>query len=81
LKITASALTIRPGESIELQAEASDTEGDRLAYSWEFSDGSFGGNLAEISTSWSQRGTYQARCTVCDMKGGTADDTVITIVR
>lgn len=54
---------------------SSDPDGDSLSYSWDFGDGATG-NGATISHIFTTGGTYNARLTVSDGKGGSAAATV-----
>lgn len=65
------------GASLVFTATASDPNGDALSYYWDFGNGDFGANGAGASKSWSTAGEYVVRCTVTDMRGGTASDSVI----
>ena len=70
LSLSASALTVAPGDTVDFTADATDPDGDVLAYNWDFGDGSFGFNLSANSKVFSAAGTYVVRCEVSDMKGG-----------
>lgn len=52
-------------------ATAADGNGDTLAYSWDFGDGTVSTNTSSVSHSWMTGGTYNISLTVTDMKGGT----------
>lgn len=79
--LKARSLFVSPGERITFNTNASDADGDQLAYSWQSSDGDIGGNISVITRSWSTRGTYEVRCTVTDMKGGIAEDRATVVVQ
>jgi hypothetical protein len=81
VKLIPSALTAKLGESITFKAEASDPDGDKIAYSWDTSDGEVAGNVTEATRSWTLPGKYKVHCIVTDMKGGTGEDTVEINVR
>jgi hypothetical protein len=68
------------GASLSFTAAAHDENGDALAYYWDFGDSNFGTNAPSASKSWSTAGEYVVRCTVTDMRGGTASDSVIVRV-
>jgi Calx-beta domain/Bacterial Ig domain/PKD domain len=80
--ISPATLTLAAGVAQTFTATASDANGDTLAYYWEFDDpdalgGTAAGNTnpdARLSTqgshTWTRSGTFLARCTVTDMKGG-----------
>jgi hypothetical protein len=55
---------------VTFTAEASDPDGDTLAFAWDFGDRTFGPNSATASKAWAANGDYIVRCTVSDMKGG-----------
>ncbi len=57
--------------AVNLSAIAADPDGDTLAYSWDFGDGSdlSTNNSATQTKSWAVAGDYPVRCTVSDMKG------------
>ena len=70
LAITASNTNISTGVSITLSANATDPNGDALAYAWVFGDGTYSTNNNAVQTkSWSSTGRYQVLCTASDMKG------------
>lgn len=84
---TAPTVTVDPentttgaGSALLFTANASDGNGDTLAYYWDFGDGTFGTNGAVASKSWSSTGQYVVRCVVTDMKGGEASDSVVITV-
>jgi hypothetical protein len=74
--IIPSSLIAQPGETVTFKTEASDPNGDKLAYSWDTSDGEQAGNVTEATKSWPEPGKYKVHCIVTDMKGGTGEDTV-----
>jgi len=59
----------RSGTTVDFQADAGDVNGDKLAYYWEFSDGSFYTGT-QVRKTLNAAGYYVARCEVSDMKGG-----------
>ena len=71
--VTASNSTPAVNAAISLAAFATDPDGDALAYSWDFGDGSNPSvnNSTTQTKSWSTAGEYQVQCTVSDMKGKT----------
>ncbi len=84
---TAPTVTVDPestttgaGSALAFTADATDGNGDTLAYHWDFGDGTFGTNGAVASKSWSSAGQYVVRCVVSDMKGGEASDSVVITV-
>lgn len=78
--IEADTLVTEIQSDVTFSAAASDPDGDELAYHWEFGDGSFGANSATVSASWYQENEYVVRCSVTDMKGGTASDSLVVSV-
>jgi hypothetical protein len=81
VNISASATDIVAQTTVTFQATASDPNGDALAYYWDFGDAvSYGPNQANVQFTWPRDGEYVVRCTVTDMKGGTASDSVVVRV-
>ena len=80
VSLLSGSTTTTPGKAITLEATASDPNNDTLAYSWEFGDGNFGRNQSSLSYTWPNAGEYVVRCTVTDMKGGTASASVVVRV-
>jgi len=78
--VSASTTNTAVGALVTLQATASDANGDPLAYYWDLGDGNFAGNQSSLQYSWARDGEYVARCTVSDMKGGTASASIIVRV-
>ena len=77
---SASATTINAGESVTFTATASDSNGDALAYHWEFSDGVVGDGSSTFSRVFVLPSQVTAMLTVSDMKGGTVRrSTVINV--
>ena len=77
---TASATTINAGDSVTFTATASDSNGDALAYHWEFSDGVAGNGSSTFSRVFVLPSQVTAMLTVSDMKGGTVrSSTVINV--
>jgi hypothetical protein len=69
-----AVFNIAAGTPLELSVQASDPEGDALAFDWDFGDSTY--SLVSSATqtkTWSAPGFYLVRCTVSDMKGGVAD--------
>ena len=71
VKITASATQVNVNTPVIFNAQATDPDGDSLAFYWDFADRTFGPNAATATKAWSASGDYVVRCTVSDMKGGT----------
>lgn len=59
------------GATCYFTVEASDSDGDTLAYYWDFGDGSHSwDNLPEQSHAYSTDGEYAVHCVVSDTRGG-----------
>ena len=82
LSISPATVSLGSNVTQTFTATASDSDGDTLAYYWEFDDATksggtdFGGLSAEATSdtqgahAWTQQGEWLVRCTVTDMKGG-----------
>ena len=71
LSLSAPLTNANVNVSLAFTAAASDPDGDTLAYSWDFGDGTLLPlNTNRVSHSWTAAGEYVVRCTVSDMKGG-----------
>ena len=71
--------TVVPGGEVRLRAEASDPDGDSLAYAWSVPAGSFAGAGDAAWARWrapADTGTVVIRVRVSDGRGGTASATV-----
>ncbi len=87
LKLFASPTDAAPGELVHFQGDASDPDGDELAYAWfgtsyDTDDPSVfsTNNLPWTYRTWSTSGTRVIRCLVSDMKGGVASANVVVNV-
>jgi PKD domain/Bacterial Ig domain/Carboxypeptidase regulatory-like domain len=78
--VGAGATATGIGSPLTFGVQASDSDGDALAYAWDFGDDTFGPNAATVQKNWSAAGQYVVRCTVSDMKGGTASDSILVQV-
>jgi hypothetical protein len=81
--LSASKIQANVGEPITFTAVASDPNNDTLAYYWEFSDSvdNYSIDNSPVQTkSFSSAGEYTARCVVSDMRGGTAQHTIVVRV-
>lgn len=65
---------------VDFTVIASDPDGDTMAYSWDFGDGTFGPNQPAVQKRWSSSGEYVVRCVVSDMKGGISSSSVLVRV-
>lgn len=63
--------------TLSFKATAADSEGDALAYGWDFGDGTFGLNAGDVTHRFTAAGEYVVRCEVSDMKGGLSSDYVV----
>jgi len=61
--------TIGARHTCVFTAEASDANGDELAYSWDFGQGFTFDNNPSASFAWNSGGTFTVKVTVSDMKG------------
>lgn len=63
---------VQPGVPYTLVVDASDPDGDALAFDWDFGDDTYNiVNSASQTKTWSTAGLYLVSVTVSDMKGGT----------
>ncbi|MDX1680334.1 MAG: PKD domain-containing protein [Akkermansiaceae bacterium] len=63
--------SVNARETILFTVDATDADGDTLAYDWNMGDGVVKPNSSSIAHSWIKGGSYDIECTVSDMKGGT----------
>ena len=79
--VSASTTNAGTGQTITFNAAATDPNGDPLAYAWDFGDSDYSiDNSAATTHSFAAAGEYVVQCTVSDMKGGTARDSVLVRV-
>lgn len=79
--VTASRLSAGTGQPVTFSVDASDPNGDDLAYFWDFGDGDYSvDNLPTATHSFTAVGEHVVQCTVSDMKGGTARHSLIITV-
>lgn len=79
--LEASSVFVSPGQRVDFSAsDVTDADGDPVAYSWSYSDDSFGPNTASVSRTFTQPGHYVVRCEVSDMKGGKLSRHVLVTV-
>lgn len=79
--VSASTTNASTGQTITFAASATDANGDALAYSWDFDDADFSiDNSSTTTHSFTSAGEYVVQCTVSDMKGGVARDSVLVRV-
>ena len=70
LELMASDTQVDEGDDITFAAYAIDADGDALGAYWDFGDGNYAYNEAEVTHAFQQEGEYFVRCEVTDMKGG-----------
>ncbi|HEX2750445.1 MAG TPA: PKD domain-containing protein, partial [Verrucomicrobiales bacterium] len=76
-KVVCHSPQIPAGSEVLFTAEATDADGDELAYSWDFGDGNYSMDNAPHQTHvFSADGEYPVQCTVGDLKGGTFRRTI-----
>lgn len=81
LSISASSTSVVLNASVNFTATASDADGDSLAYSWVFNDGTYSTNNSPFQTkAWSAAGHYQVLCTVSDKKGKCVTRSILVTV-
>lgn len=83
LILSVNQASVPVGTPVHFTADASDPDDDALAYYWDFGDHTYGSNSvnsATVSRSFSTAGHYTVQCTVTDMKGRVATDSVLITV-
>ncbi len=80
--VSATNLIAAAFAPITFTADASDPDGDSLAYSWDFGDFSDDRlsdklNQASVMRSWFRPGDFVVRCTVSDLKGGLGSHSIV----
>lgn len=73
--VLAGPSTISARQTCFLTAQATDANGDSLAYSWDFGQGFTFDNHPSAAFAWNSGGTFTVKVTVSDMKGFTAQAT------
>lgn len=68
------------GTHVSFGATASDPDGDRLSYAWDFGDGTTGSGDALFHVFYAS-GTFDVKLTVSDGRGGSASDSVRVTAR
>jgi PKD repeat protein len=71
--------TAGSGEPVAFTATATDADGDALTYAWDFGDGGTA-TVANPTHTYTAAGTYTAKVTVSDGKGGTDVETISVVV-
>jgi PKD domain len=72
--------TIAARQTCIFTANATDADGDALAYSWDFGQGFTFDNNSSAVFAWNSGGTYTVKVTVSDMKGNRTEATKIVTV-
>jgi PKD domain len=83
VRITCDPCSVEPGAPLQLLAEASDPDGDRLDYAWRGIAGSFA-DAATAAATWispARPGAFPVAVTVSDGRGGAASDSITVNVR
>jgi PKD repeat protein len=75
--------TVNTGQTVSFTATASDPDGDTLTYDWDFGDSTAHSTSQNPTHSYSAAGTFSAKVTVSDGKGGsvTSDALSITVAQ
>jgi len=71
---------VATGAAIAFTATGSDPDGDTLTYAWDFGDSGTASTKDAMHT-YTAAGTYTAKVTVSDGKGGTASATLTVVVK
>jgi PKD domain/Bacterial Ig domain len=77
VSLTASKTSVQQGEEVEISANASDRDGDRLTYSWNVTGGQLigiVGSRVTLRTSGARPGVVEVSATVSDQRGASATD-------
>jgi hypothetical protein len=79
---TLTASTVTPGVNgtVSFTVDASDVDGDSLAYFWDFGDATYGENAAATSKQFTAARHHAVRCIVSDMKGGEVSRLILITV-
>ena len=75
--LTASTTTPALNGTVNFSVDATDPDGDPLAYFWDFGDATYGVNAAATSKQFTTARHYAVRCIVSDMKGGETSKLVL----
>ena len=80
LELMASDTQVDEDDDITFAAYAIDADGDALGAYWDFGDGNYAYNEAEVTHAFQREGEYLVRCEVTDMKGGHTSRYVVVTV-
>lgn len=75
--LTASTTTPALNGTVNFSVDATDPDGDPLAYFWDFGDATYGDNAAATSKQFTTTRHHAVRCIVSDMKGGETSKLVL----
>lgn len=85
IKSPLSSLTVKPGKYVHFKADASDTDKDRLNYTWLFEGGrpdkKSSSMTSNATAQWRKPGIYTTTLMVSDGKGGSCTDTLAITVQ
>lgn len=80
VSLEASATSTGLNQPVTLTASASDPDGDPVVLGWDYGDGTFAGNLTQVTPSWNSTRQTTVRVTAVDRRGGRASaHAVITV--
>src|SRR6185436_3883645 len=80
VRISNAPQNAAPNQSVEFETSGFDSDGDVLAYHWDFGDNSISANVDRLQHAWTDPGDYVVRVEVSDMKGGIDSDYVVVRV-
>lgn len=72
VSLTPATANVALNAPLVLTATASDPDGDPVTLSWDFDDGAFAGDEAQVTKSWSATGWRVVRVVAVDRRGGVA---------
>lgn len=78
--LTASTTTPAVNGTVNFSVDATDSDGDPLAFFWDFGDATYGDNAAATSKQFTTARHHAVRCIVSDMKGGETSKLVLITV-
>ncbi len=80
VRLIASTNRVAPGRPVTFTVEATDPDGDPLAYYWDLSDGTLGANSPTLTRTWVTNSDYRVRVEVSDMRGNVVSRHVVVRV-
>jgi hypothetical protein len=78
--VTSSTASAGINSVVTFTANATDPDDPAVAYAWDYGDGTFGPNAGLVAKAYNTAGEYVVRCTVSDLRGKTASDSVVVRV-